>query len=369
MIDYLDSFQTFAVIYAIMAFGFICGVLKLFSTESIQGVRHYMDLIALPALLFHVVGNRPLTSETFLPLLISVLTVLSIQLALILISILSHSPLKFLVFLEYSLAATQPNFIYMGYPILHILFGDSFLYVPVVSSLVHAIFVHPLHAVIAGYFIERDREPVAVVSDLAGVRKISRPSSVDEMGNPILEEIEQTEIDAEAEMEVDEQGPVREPLWRLVLFAFVTPANIGFALGLLWALTPWKMFTFISVFVVDLEKSVVASGLFCAGTYIWEHPFLNGDPVRVSLSVVSHAAVLPAIALLWCWLFGVGDETATGLVLGHATSMSFRSVVDAERFGLREKTPTYSFVWSSFLSLPVLMLWVVVLKATHLFGN
>jgi predicted permease len=316
-----------------------------------------------------------LTSDTFLPLLVSVLTVISVQLIVLALVFISRSPVKPLVFLEYSLAVTQPNFIYMGYPILHILFGDSFLYVPVVSSLVHAIFVQPINAVLAGHFIQHERDRVIVVNDLAGVQKISRPSSFDDMGNPLSPEIEDEPPPEERDALDDDPTPeemsptqIRDPLWKVVLFALLTPANVGFVLGILWALTPWEMFTFISVFVVDLERSVVASGLFCAGTYIWEHPFLHGDPLRVSLSVISHAVVLPSIAGLWCWALGVDNSVAIGLVLAHATSMSFRSLMDAERFGLREKAPTHAFVWSSFLSLPVLMLWVLVLNHAHFFG-
>jgi predicted permease len=294
--------------------------------------------------------------------LISVLTVISAYVLLLLL--LLFSPTKARVFLEYSLAATQPNLLYMGYPILHILFGESFLYITAVSSLVHSLLVHPLNVILAHHLTEPEREAVIVLND------ITDPASPDpepETEQRVSDQIEEPLVPDEI-VKAD-PPPEKDPLWKVVLFAFLTPANIGFVLGILWSLTPWDMFTFLSVFVVDLERSVVASGLFCAGTYAWEHPFLHGDAFKIAVSVISHAVVLPGIAALWCWLLGVSNRVATGLVLVHATSMSFRSLMDAEKFGLREKAPTHAFVWSSLLSTPVLMAWVVVLNQGHLFGN
>jgi predicted permease len=221
------------------------------------------------------------------------------------------------------------------------------------TSIVHFLIVEPLTAILL--FRGGAAAPTEAPTDVLG----ESPS------DPHLQDHLSPEPEPDPSALTDDSGSrPPEPPWKSALFRFATPINICAILGVIWSATRWSMPAFLSTFVVDLEKSIVASGLFAAGIFVAEGGFTGPDRVIGTVSVLSHVVVVPVVSGMWSWVLHTDREIAAALVLVHAAPMAWECVTDARDAGLRQQSPGFSFLWGNALSVPVFMGWLAVLRAT-----
>jgi predicted permease len=360
-LSYLDGLQVFCVILAIMLIGFGCGFFKFFTYKEVSAIRRMMTLVAIPAAIFRIIGDHPFNLQLFMSLFNSLLTQATLHVICAIAAFLLPSADRRLTFLKLSIAATRPNYIFAGYPVVQVLFGDSFLYICAMSSIAHFLIIQPLVSIVSHLIVPAPEDGRSDVADITG--SPSDPG-IKEHLNPEPEPApEPIEADDAAPLSPDEPPvPPPVPFWRFALFSFVTPINVCTVLGLIWSTTPWTMLAFMSPFVIDLEKSVVASGLFSVGVFLWETPFSGSEKALGAACALAHIAVVPVVSGLWSWVLGVEKKAAAALALVHAAPMAWGCLAEAEGAGMLQQAPVLAFVWSNLLALPVFMLWLTVLN-------
>lgn len=157
-------------------------------------------------------------------------------------------------------------------------------------------------------------------------------------------------------------------IWTTLFFSLVTPINVCFILGIIWSLIGLTMPKFLTQFVTDLEKAVVAGGLFACGVFMWNHPFFGCSPIEIPITVFVHIVVIPLLGFLFCWLLKVENEITQIIMFCLAAPSSLSSFYAAIYNHLSNSTITYTFFWTYLLCLPVFMLWTVVFNQTKIFS-
>jgi predicted permease len=358
LIDYVRAVQIAAVTFTIMLFGFLAALFKLFTYKEIRAIRRLMTFVAVPALVFRVIGDSSFGFSIFLPLFHSLLTQATVHVLLIVASCFRpRNRIEFI--LRHSLLLARPNYIYIGYPLLQVLFPDVLCAVAMVAA-PHFLVLGPLSA-----FLRAPPESPTTEDDATADNS---PGGADSHENPILDDLPHRPSD---DVLADINQPLNTsserlppPPWRRALLALASPVCIAFVLGIAWAATPWNMLRFMTVFVGDLERAVVASGLFAAGVFCRENRWAGStEKAAVILTILVHAIGMPILAGGWCFALGIGGDVAKAIVLMNAAPMAWSALVDADD---ADAAP-FAFVWGSVLAMPVTMMWVAVLNFSHLF--
>ena len=147
MISYIESIQVLLSIATVIGISLLTSYIKMFCEKDISTLRRTIFFVALPALIFYRIALRELIYETWQPLIHSICTQITINVLLLLISLVIPSKNKFTKFLEMVFSCSYSSFFY-SYEIINILFGEEYIFVSVVSSIVHYFFMNPLNAAI-----------------------------------------------------------------------------------------------------------------------------------------------------------------------------------------------------------------------------
>ncbi|KAK8883035.1 hypothetical protein M9Y10_045683 [Tritrichomonas musculus] len=156
MISYIESIQVLLSITTIIGISLLTSYLKMFSEKDISTLKRTIFFVALPALIFYRIALRELIYETWMPLVHSICTQLTINLLIILIVTIVPFKNKFVKFLEIVFSCSYSSFFY-GYEIINILYGEKYIFIPVVSSIVHYFLMNPINTLII-CFLDQDSE-------------------------------------------------------------------------------------------------------------------------------------------------------------------------------------------------------------------
>lgn len=383
--DYLEMLQVEVCVIVIVALGYLCGWLKMFTGKDAVSMRRTIFLIVMPGLVFREIGIHKLTLDNWQPLFNGLLVQATIHIIYFLIVLIFRPNNKKRVFISMLYSTSYMNFIFFGYPIVQVLFGDQYLHIPTLHSIVLHFICIPLHTFLTFSTHERsESESVSTGSendatdpiDKASGLPIYPPSEKSEQNdqstkeNESIDEVtmEENYIENESEKSDSHQKKFKEKhpkIWA-VLWSIITPINICAILGIIWSATGLKMPVFLNDFANDLEKATLASGLFTCGVFMWEHPFFGCNLVQIMLTLFIHYVIVPLVSLLWSKVCKVDSTTATVNVVVHATPVALL-VFGADPHGWSMKLASFTFFWSILLFLPLFTLWVIALNEIHIF--
>ena len=376
--NYLDALQIFCVVLAIIAVGYLCGGIKMYTYRDCSAIRRLMYLVCIPGLIFYLIGNANLAS-CWQPVVNAVLTQFVVHILIIACCFVANPKSKAQLYVRLFTGMGSPDFIFVGYPILQVLFRKDLTPLCVLCACVQSVLIEPLIVMLAMKAFDRkdivDAGSEDPAKELEAIDQASSntPANVegmkdgllDDHAEPITDAVE-TEDKTKKEPEPEPETVKEKPMWQRILFLYVNPITIALLLGIIWTCTPWDMLKFMDAFVYDLGKSVVASGLFAYGVFMWEHPFFHGPIVETTIGCLAHFVLVPLISCAWSYILPVDREMARALVMIHATPVSFSALNIAENCGLHKKGPTYIFFWTNLLWVAAAMIWVVVFNETRL---
>ena len=376
MISYADAVQVILAIYIVTGLGFMCGGAKTFGVKEASAIRRIVYTIAMPALLFRQIGRRKLTLEDWHPFLNEVLVQVTVHLLFAAFCFAIPFKDKRLTYLQSLFACTYTNFIFFGYPIVNLLFGEDRTFIPCMMNIVQFVFVIPFHT----FLIYRVPE-VDVSESQHGDEEESGEIELQENGEEIgeeqdgespLEHAEQPTASEESstpEESAPEAQEARSARWKMVLWTIVTPLNVCVVLGIVWSATVWEFPMFIDQFLVTLEKAVMGAGLFSIGVLMWEHPFTRFNVPIVLLYMVLHFVAIPLISALWAWAVGMDTYMAKICTFSHTMPPALVGYIMAVNCGYGMKTASFTFFWSNMVCIVVLMVWVAVFNEAGLFDE
>lgn len=160
---------------------------------------------------------------------------------------------------------------------------------------------------------------------------------------------------------------LRPPFWKILLRSYLNFSNICIILGIIWSATGLKMPLFLATFTNDHEKAVMSPGIFAIGAYMWDHPFIGGNPIEITIYFLIHSVAMPLLAILFCFALNLDHTVSIIIVLIHAMPCGLIGYKMCLHYKLKLLSPTFTFFWNNLLALPVQMLWCTVINETHLF--
>lgn len=178
MISYIDSIQVLLSIGTIIGIALLTSFLKMFDEKDISTFRRTIFFVALPALVFYRIALRELIYETWQPVIHSLCTQITLNVIFVIITLIIPFKNRFHKYLEIVFSCSCSSFFY-GYEIINILFGEEFIFIPVISSIVHYFLMNPMNAMII-CFTDKDDE-----SNESNVSHNSNNSDLDDLDDGI----------------------------------------------------------------------------------------------------------------------------------------------------------------------------------------
>lgn len=373
MISYTDAIQVALAIYIVAGLGFMCGGVKTFGLKEASAIRRIVYKIAMPALLFRQIGRRSLTLQDWHPFLNELLVQATVHLIFAAFCFAIPFKEKRVTFLQSLFACTYTNFIFFGYPMVNVLFGEGYTFIPSMLNIVQFVFVIPLHTFLV-YSVPTEPASEAKHTSEAEGSEIE----LEEKGGPItaIEDHEHpepspsaSEESSSAEESLAEPAEARPSRAATVLWTIVTPMNVCIVLGIVWSATVWEFPVFLDTFLLDLEKAVMGAGLFSIGVLMWEHPFTRFNVPVVVLYMLLHFVVVPLISALWAWVVGMDTYMAKVCTFAHTMPPALVGYIMAVSCGYGMKAASFTFFWSNLVFIVVVVAWVAVFNETGLFDE
>ncbi|OHT12576.1 Auxin Efflux Carrier family protein [Tritrichomonas foetus] len=147
MISYIDTIQVLLSTFTVVGLSYFTSFLKLFNVQEISTLRRTIFLVAMPGMIFHRIALREISYETWQPLIHAICTQATLHLLILIVVYCIPSGNKFVMFLQSIFSCTYSSFFY-AYPIIQILYGNDYLFIPVVASIVHFLIMNPLHTIL-----------------------------------------------------------------------------------------------------------------------------------------------------------------------------------------------------------------------------
>lgn len=344
--NYLTVLQVYGIQVLICAIGCICSAVKFFTTEEAISVLRIIRIMSWPAMSFREIAKSDFTLSTYKPLLHSFLTQCTIHLVAFLASFLfprGALKSKFSHFLEFVLGFSYNSFMCYGYPMIRILFGEEYLYIPVIMNIIQTMIMKPLH--------------------LVGLYSITSAAEDVPTDEKQLEDLEKPLNTAEDTTETALESPNMK---RNVVAVVFSTVNLCAIAGVCWSIIRWKFPIILEIIIKNFEMSVIGTTLFCVGVMLWSHPLGGCDYKRVGAMLVAHHIINPLIALLWTWILGFDQLNRQTCTLLYSMPIDWSGVDLFSKRNAQPNSVTYAMFWSQIISLPCIFLWIVVFNHTNI---
>jgi predicted permease len=280
---------------------------------SIRSVTFY---IALPGLFFREIGRRPLSLSVWNPFLNAILVQVTLHVFALPVYFLAKS---FDVF-SLIFSSFYSSFVFYGFPLVQFLFGDDYVHFPSLMLLAQLMFMVPLHKWLT-------YDPV-----------------------------------------ITEETPVVSRGWRLV-HSLVNTYSVFAVVGILWSALEWRMPIVLDQIGIDLEKSVMAAGLFSMGTFMYEVTISNTNWLIVCAYLLVHFVLVPVVSAFWCWALDFDSMTTLLCVLLHATPPDVISFYIHDNLRGRSDDVAAAIFWANAVSILVVFLWILLNNETSFFDS
>jgi predicted permease len=147
--------------------------------------------------------------------------------------------------------------------------------------------------------------------------------------------------------------------WRVLLWAVVTPASAGLALGVAWRLLGIDLPLFLDHCSHTQEVALIAPGLAIAGVHAFHSRAFRGLlSLAAAVPLLLKAVLVPGLAALWGAALRLEGTAARAFVLLHAAP----SALGALDFAGGEASG--AFFATNALALPVVMAWAAALNSS-----
>jgi predicted permease len=379
---YLDSFQTIIVQFLIIVVGYIFALTNFFLYAEAVPFFRILRLVILPAIVFSELSICPLNWSSFVPLVHSALTQATIHVFSAIAAYFIPTADRFVQFLTFVYSYSHTCFVPYGYPVLRIVFGAEFLYIPVMMNVVQTLFVRPLH-LWATFHIP----PLAVTHDFAmdtddtkyasAEGEVRGPETRTSGGEKPVPDIEAALDDGEADRPLDEvesesedeeeQKPEGHNFRRNMIWAVAAPSNIAIIAGIVWNLIGVDWPLVLSTATGSFAKAYCACTMFCLGIAAHNHPFAIGQWEQIVPFLAVHHIANPLIAIAWAMALRLDTLTARACVLLSAMPVEWTGAWLVERCGSPRNAITATALWSHVIALPMFFCWLAVLGETGIF--
>lgn len=166
MYKYTDALQITMVIFTTLLVGAIFGFIKFFTPENMKRVRRLLYMIPIATMMFYEIATAPFTVQTWLTFVHAIIiqAILHI-LALVYCAIFHGKKSVMEKFTEISIAFTESDFFWYGYPFSQILFTQDFNHYSAMAMFVQTLLVHSAHMILVLIYVPDAEKSFNKMSD------------------------------------------------------------------------------------------------------------------------------------------------------------------------------------------------------------
>ena len=368
--NYIVCFQLFIMLDVIVAVGYIFGWRKKFTIDDSYAILRVVRIICYPGLMFYELSKTKPDYFTWKPIIVSFLTILSSRLITIIAALIFPGKQRFLRYLQLSFSYCYPCFYSYGYPVIRKLFGEEYLYIVVIVSIINFFIMRPIDVILMNTV-----SPKSVPNESVPTNDFHENAELD--GEHQLEEIEHEPQDSITEYLVPEKPAIlpenyifhdEGSLKKRLLLALFSSQNIFTVIGICYSFTGWPLPLVVSTVAKEFMKLLFATSLFFSGVALWSHPFKGCNWFQVVPCLVMKHVIMPLIAALFCWVFKFDSLNAKACILLFSMPADYTGIGLLSRNNLTPNPITFSFFFSQLIGFPCFMLWIVVFNQTNIFN-
>ena len=348
MIDYYSAFSSITPPFVMTIVGFVASWAKMLNNTDGKDIFRALMLVVIPGLMFNQISiqrdRKPW--NVFLNELLIQGTIHIVALIICYVFPFKH---RYHTFVESILTVCYPNYFSYGGIIVYYLYGSEYLYVPVFQSIVQFLILIPLHTFLAysipKSYLEQTKE---------------KGDEFERIGQRNPEDIEHGENKAKKSLNDNKDDKELSRGWE-TFWKFATSINVCTFLGIFWAAGKVKTPVFLKNFLQDLENAAYAAQLYIIGVFLYGFKPQRKRLGIVVLYIFLIYIVVPLVAMFWCYICNFEYTVSKIIILIHASPLDLFGILMAKSKG-RFRDIHYTFYWSQYLAIPVLMAWYIIIE-------
>ena len=259
------------------------------------------------------------------------------------------------------------NYIIVGVPVIQSIWGDDYLHLPPMLSLVqNMIFIPFLTASIKLWSIrEEKRASIAMRNRYP----LQTHDPADKVNIPSLKENLMSECD-------DDETDTHQVKVRLtckdILSAFYAtlkaPQVIGLIFGVIYCASGLKYPYFLSKLGLYCGDVIAATALVSIGNFIAVNSLFSCKWYQLLFSLFVRSVVFPSFSLLYSYILKLDSVLARQCMVLAMLPTANNAFVLADQFGIGLDIATAMIFWSLFTVIPSIMLWFLLLDRFGIFS-
>ena len=334
-IDYVQTIQQGVTIVLGIAIGYVTCKWNLLPKSANGSINRFVLRTCFLPLIARSIWTRDVYHMSFYPFAIGVVT--SITFAVIL-SIVTFALKRCLscdwMWLDLSifLPVCYLNYLVIGLPIFNSLWGEDENIALVVMNLHCSLCTIPIYVLLVNIYKIRIANAKHKEDGDGKVERLS-PRLFLSIGLPII----------------------------------TNPFVIGAFLSFAWALTRWPPCPFLANIMKYLGDSVLAFCLFTVGGFLSQHSLLACGVLHFIVTMLLRVIAFPMVAGLYGYAFQVGPRLAKQCMIAACIPTATSGFIISNENDTGPGVTSTMILWSTVLTVPVILAWLYILEALHIF--
>lgn len=327
--NYWPVIQTGIGILLLIAIGYIIVKAKLISYQTITSTNKFLLTLCYPPLIFRSVAKSKFSQLDFSPMLIGALIVVSNYFICLVVSFFTKK--KFFYFLSTALPVCYTNYLIIGVPFFHVLWGTVDAMVTIIN-LTNDIICVPIYLILANIFQIRERN------------KIHK-----EKNDGLYEKFDFMLI------------------LRIIKNIILNPIMFGNIISFIWAGIGWKIPVFVLGVANLAADGVLGLCLICVGGFLSQFALIACPWGQFIFCCLGRHVFMSLMAAIFCYAFKIEHLLARQCTLLAALPSATASFLLSHTNGTGPGASSTMIFFSTILCVPAMIMWLSILDALHIF--
>ncbi|KAH0794428.1 Auxin Efflux Carrier family protein [Histomonas meleagridis] len=332
MTDYTNIIYSGVSIIIEIAIGFICFKLKFFPEETITKLNAFLVNVCYLPLITRALATRDLGSLSFLPFLVAILAVITVDILLLVVFCIKKFKNRFYIYLSTYLPSVYVNYLIIGLPVFKAVWSENENAMVSVQNLSGDLFVVPVYLVLTKFY------------------SINQANIKHKEANDGIVEHVQISI-----------------IWIIIKGIITNKFIIGNAIGFIYAATGWKMCPFLGQLMKYLGDAVLALALFTVGGFLSQHSIIACNFLHFLITLIIRAIVFPWIVAMYCFFIKVSPRLARQCMIMATMPTATAAFLLSEQNRTGAGVASTMILWSTITAIPCVVLWFYLLDHFGIF--
>lgn len=333
MVDYSNVLHIGGAIIIEIALGYIAGKFHFFKPEATNALNRFLLKCCFLPMIARQIAVKNLSTLSFMPFGVSVLTIFTSTIIIgVICFFLKCFNERYYMFLSTYLPSNYINYQIIGLPVFNSIWGEEENIVAAVQNMSNDLCIVPLYLIFTRiYHVKLEN-------------KLHK-----EANDGLIEK-------------VDWHLPV-DIILRIITNNFI----IGNVLGFIYAATKWKMCPYLWDLMKYLADSVLALCMFAVGSFLSEYSLIACNFFHLLICLLIRHIFFPLIAAFYCFLFKLKHRLCRQITILAALPSANASFLLSNLNKTGAGVSSSMILWSTFLSVPFIILWLYVFDKFHIF--